>query len=149
MSDDLPIHDLAPMGDGVHQSERGRIYVDRALPGDIVRAKIQRAGGVLRGDPTRIIQASPHRVKAPCPHYDVCGGCSLQHAEDAFYKSWKADVVRRVLDRKGLAPEVWRPPVFLPGGQRRRVTFAATKKKNGVTLGYFRRRTHVVADVAG
>lgn len=150
MSDDLTIHDLGPMGDGVHQSERGRIYVDRALPGDVVRAKIQRgAGDVLRGDLIQVIQDSPHRVTAPCPHYDVCGGCTLQHAEDTFYKNWKADVVRHALERKGLTPEAWLPPVFLPGGQRRRVTFAATKKKNRVTLGYFRRRTHVVTDVAG
>jgi 23S rRNA (uracil1939-C5)-methyltransferase len=150
MSDELPIHDLAPMGDGVHQSERGRIYVDRALPGDVIETKIKRgAGGVMRGDLGRILQASPHRVKAPCVHYDVCGGCALQHVEETFYRTWKADVVRRVLEKNGLKPAVWHAPVFLPGGLRRRVTFAAYKKKNGVTLGYFRRRTHVVTDVAG
>ncbi len=148
MSEQLPIHELGPLGDGVHQSERGRVFVERALPGDVVEAKIHTGpGGILRGDLIRVIEASPHRVKAPCPHYDVCGGCTLQHADDAFYRNWKAGIVRAALMREDVEPEVWLEPVFLPAGHRRRVTFAATKKKNAVTLGYHRRRTHQVTDI--
>lgn len=149
MIEDLPIHDLGPMGDGVHRSERGHVYVDRALPGDVVRAKIQEgAGGVLRGDVSQLIEASPHRRAAPCINYDVCGGCTLQHASDEFYRNWKIALVRTALEKKSLAPRVWREPVFLPAGRRRRVTFAAAKKNNVVTLGYFRRRSHQVTDIA-
>ena len=148
MAEELLIHDLAPMGDGVHQSERGRIYVERALPGDTVRAKVHAGpGGVLRGNVPQVIAASPHRVAAPCIHYEVCGGCTLQHADAQFYRDWKVGIVRTVLERNGLKPDVWRAPVFVPAGTRRRVTFAASKKKNAVTLGYFRRRSHQVADI--
>ena len=149
MTDELLIHEFGLMGDGVHRSERGHVYVDRALPGDTVQVKIHEgAGGVLRGDLIQVVQASPHRVPAPCPNYDVCGGCTLQHADDQFYRNWKIEIVRAALDKKGLKPEVWREPVFLPGGNRRRVTFAATKKNNVVTLGYFRRRSHQVTEIA-
>ncbi len=145
----LLIHKLGPKGDGVHLSQRGRVYVDRALPGDSVEAEIHPDDdGVLRGDLVRVVQSSPHRVTAPCPNYGFCGGCTLQHAGEAFYRNWKLGIVRDALQKRGLKPKVWRDPVFLPGGNRRRATFAAFKKNNQVTLGYFRRRSHQVTDIA-
>jgi len=148
MVGEFPIHALGPQGDGVHNAERGPVYVERTLPGDSVEAKIQAgAGGVLRGDLIRVVTASPHRVTPPCQNYDSCGGCTLQHATDQFYKNWKIEIVRAALYKKRLEPEIWRQPIFLPPGHRRRVTFAATKKNNAVTLGYFRRRSHHVAAI--
>ena len=149
MSDDLPIHALGPKGDGIHTADGGAIYVDRALPGDVVQAKVQRgSGGVLRGEILRVVTPSPHRVAAPCPNFNVCGGCTLPHADPAFYRDWKIGIVRDALAREDVLPEVWHDPVFVPPGTRRRVTFAAYKKGNRVTLGYFRRRTHMVTDIA-
>ena len=78
MTTTLPIHDLAPLGDGIHRAERERIYVDRTLPGDVVEANIQKpSGGLVRAEVVRIIEASPHRVEAPCPSYSVCGGLGI------------------------------------------------------------------------
>jgi 23S rRNA (uracil1939-C5)-methyltransferase len=149
MRGDLLIHELGPKGDGVHRSQSGSVYVDRALPGDRIQATIRRDDdGVLRGDLLKVIKASPHRVKAPCPNYDVCGGCTLQHAKDEFYRHWKVEIVRDALRSKGLKPRIWRDPVFLPAGDRRRATFTAYKKNNIVILGHYRRRAHHVTDIA-
>ena len=149
MPGDLLIHELGPKGDGVHRSQGGAVYVDRALPGDRIQATVRRGDdGVLRGDLLRLIKASPHRVEAPCPNYTVCGGCTLQHAKDEFYRHWKLDIVRDALRSKGLKPRVWRDPVFLPAGDRRRATFTAYKKNNIVALGHYRRRAHHVTDIA-
>jgi 23S rRNA (uracil1939-C5)-methyltransferase len=148
MAGELLIHELGPKGDGVHQSKRGRIYIDRALPGDLVRANLRRGDdGILRGDLLAVVKPSPDRVTAPCPHYDLCGGCTLQHATVEFYRRWKVEIVRDALRKKGLSPRIWREPVFLPPGARRRATFNAFKKKNRVTLGYFRRRSHHVTEI--
>ncbi len=142
------IDGLGPQGDGIHRSPQGSVFIDRALPGDTVQAKIQSVGDVLRGELSRVVTASPHRIKAPCVHYDVCGGCTLQHADAQFYRDWKVEIVRAALRKQNLESAIWRDPIFLPAGTRRRATFAAIKKKNIVTLGYFRRRSHDVTDVA-
>lgn len=148
MAGDLIIHQLGPKGDGIHDSARGRIYVDRTLPGDSVQAKIRRGDdGIIRGDLVEVVKHSPHRVAAPCPYYDVCGGCTMQHAEDGFYRDWKVEIVRDALEKKGVRPRIWLDPVFLPAGNRRRATFAAYKKNNIVTLGYYKRRTHSVTPI--
>ena len=149
MTGTLRIDELGPKGDGIHKAQRERIYVDRALPGDNVRADLHRGeDGILRGDLIEVVQASPHRVKAPCVNYEVCGGCTLQHAEDGFYRNWKVEIVRDALRKRSLSPRVWREPVFLPGGNRRRATFAAFKKNNHVTLGHFRRRSDRLTDIS-
>jgi 23S rRNA (uracil1939-C5)-methyltransferase len=146
--DTLTIDALGPKGDGIHDDKRGRIYVDRALPGDTVRANLRRGDdGVTRGELIEVVTPSPDRAQPPCPNYDLCGGCTMQHASEAFYRDWKVEIVRDALKKKGLAPRIWREPVFVPGGTRRRATFAAYKKNSRVTLGYYRRRSHQVADI--
>jgi len=148
MASEIHIDELGPKGDGISQSKRGRIYVDRALPGETVQADIRRGDDqMLRGEIIAVVEASPHRVKAPCPNYDVCGGCTLQHADEAFYRDWKVAIVRDALRRKGLTPKIWRDPVFVPPATRRRATFNAHKHNGKVTLGYFRRRTHRITDI--
>ena len=148
MPEAVRIDALSPKGEGVGAGKRARVFVDRALPGDVVEAKLRRdIDGVLRGDMTRIIAASPHRVAAPCPHYALCGGCTLQHASDGYYRGWKSGLVRDALIGKGLAPAVWREPVFLPPGGRRRITFTAEKQGGAVAFGYSRRRQRQVVAI--
>ena len=148
MSGTLLIHELGPKGDGVHRSPRGLIYIDRALPGDEVQANVRRdVDGVLRGDLVHVIKASPHRIDAPCATYELCGGCTLQHADSTFYRGWKLGIVRDALRKSGLRPDVWRDPVFLPAGGRRRATFTAYKQNNTVVLGHVRRRGRRLADI--
>ena len=148
MAGALLIDALGPKGDGIHESPHGRVYIERALPGERVRAHVQRgADNILRGEPIEIVEASPARVAPPCPNYEVCGGCTLQHASEEFYRGWKIEIVRDALRKKGLAPRRWGEPVFVPPSTRRRATFAALKQNRRLTLGYFRRRTHRVADI--
>ncbi len=148
MASEIRIDELGPKGDGISASKRGRVYVDRALPGETVRADIRRGDDqMLRGEIIAVVDASPHRVKPPCPNYDVCGGCTLQHADEAFYRDWKVAIVRDALRRKGLTPKIWRDPVFVPPATRRRATFNAHKHNGKLTLGYFRRRTHRVTEI--
>lgn len=148
MADEIRIEELSPKGEGVGASKRERVYIDRALPGDLVAAKTRRdVDGVLRGDVVGIAEASPYRVAPPCPHYAACGGCTIQHASDAFYREWKSGIVRDALAGKGLKPARWGAPVFLPAGGRRRITFTAEKRDGVVTLGYSRRRQRQVVAI--
>lgn len=140
MATDLLIQALNAKGEGVHRGAREDAFIYRALPGERVDAKLRRdIDGVLRGDVIAIVEASPDRVAAPCPHYDACGGCTLQHATSDFYQQWKAGLVRAALEKAGLQPGTWHPPVFLPPGGRRRVTFTALKQDGEVAFGYSRR----------
>ncbi len=147
-SQTLVIDALGPQGDGIHKSGDGFIYVERALPGEIVAANVQKgSAGALRGEITQIITPAPNRVEAPCVNYAVCGGCTLQHANDELYQTWKIDNVRLALSKVGIEPTTWHTPLYVAAGTRRRVTFTAFKTAKAVTLGYSQRRSHNVAEI--
>ncbi|GAC1386114.1 MAG: TRAM domain-containing protein [Marmoricola sp.] len=78
------------------------IFVRHALPGELVGIEVtEDSGRFLRADAVEILEASPHRVVAPCPlaHPDGCGGCDFQHVELAEQRRLKAAVVAEQLRR--------------------------------------------------
>lgn len=79
------VEDLTHDGQGVARVDGKVTFVDGALPGEQVLFRYERRHG--RFDEARLVEvleASPDRVEPRCPHFGVCGGCSLQHlAPDA------------------------------------------------------------------
>jgi len=83
----------------------GKVWlVNYALPGEVVEAEPRgRQGGVAVAAATRVIEASPHRVVAPCPYFGACGGCQLQHAAYQHQLELSARWSREAWSRAGLA----------------------------------------------
>lgn len=89
-------------GEGVGRSEGYTLFVQGALPGEKVRVKVLKTkkqyGYAKLLD---VLEASPDRVAAPCPIYDRCGGCQLQHWSYAGQLAWKRQHVVDALERIG------------------------------------------------
>lgn len=130
---------LGHHGDGIAD---GPVYVPRALPGEEVEGTPE--GDRLRD--VRIVAPSPHRVRAPCAHYRACGGCALQHANDAFVSDWKADVVRTALAAQGLAAPI-RGVHTSPPRSRRRAVLAGRRTKGGALVGFHARASDTLVAV--
>ncbi len=80
------------------------VFVRHALPGERVVVEItegREGDSFLRGDAVEVLEASPHRVAAPCPYAgpDACGGCDFQHVEPGHQRELKAAVVTEQLSR--------------------------------------------------
>ena len=135
------IERLGHRGDGI---AAGPVFAARTLPGELV-------DGVVDGDriaAPRILEPSPDRVSAPCPHYKGCGGCGLMHGSDRFVADWKASVVRAALEAQGVGfPE---PSLTTsPPGSRRRATFTGRRLKSGPVVGFHARASDTVTAVPG
>jgi 23S rRNA (uracil1939-C5)-methyltransferase len=111
----LPLHDGAP------------VYVPKTAPGDVIEAAMKGERGMLQ----KIVTRSPHPRASPCPYFDKCGGCSLQHVTPEFYREWKIAKVKTALARAGVEPATWGEPVFLEAATRRRTTMTAHQNKQG------------------
>lgn len=89
-------------GEGVGRAEGYTLFVAGALPGEKVRVKIlhtkKQYGYAKLLD---VLEASPDRIAAPCPIYDQCGGCQLQHMSYAGQLAWKRQRVVDALERIG------------------------------------------------
>ncbi len=144
----LTVDDLGPKGDGIARNGQARVYIERALPGDRVKVQTRRDDeGLVRGEIVEIVSPAKFRVDAPCPNYDRCGGCAMQHADEDFYVGWKQELVRQALEKQGLRPRVWHGPVFVEPATRRRATFATYLSKGQVVMGYYRRRSHLITNI--
>lgn len=145
---DVIIEELGPRGDGIFKGERGRIYVERSVPGDSLEIKTRRGSdGVTHGDIVKIISPSEDRAEPPCEYYDVCGGCTLQHLRGDFYKNWKQGLVREALERQNVTVGAFLEPVFIDAASRRRVTFSALKQRKGIIVGYNKRRSKFINNI--
>ncbi len=76
---ELRIEDLAFGGRGIARPGGMVVFVEGALPGDVVRARItKRKSSFAEARAVEILQPSPRRVAAPCPSFGTCGGCRWQ-----------------------------------------------------------------------
>ncbi len=134
---DIVIDAIGSAGDGIAEGPFGeKLHVPRTLPGEHVRIRLE-AGG--RAQVVALHGTSPLRIAAPCPHFqDLCGGCALQHMDDAAYADWKRGLVVDALERAGFpAPNV-AALVRTPPHARRRMDFAVRRRDGGVLLGLHR-----------
>ncbi|MGH6890859.1 MAG: class I SAM-dependent RNA methyltransferase [Dongiaceae bacterium] len=144
--------DLAPavmggQGHAVAEWQGKRVFVPFALPGERVRAVLQPAsGGDFIATEIEILDNSPDRIRPPCRHFGVCGGCALQHWAEAPYRSWKIGLVRQALGHRGLTLPARLDSVFVAQATRRRAEFAAAKRGGEVLLGFNASRSAVIVD---
>lgn len=82
------------------------IFVPLVLPGERVRAGIVPSrAGLRRGSVEQVLEPSPKRQPAPCPHFGVCGGCHYQHAPYETQLELKQGILKEALARIGkIAP---------------------------------------------
>lgn len=144
---EVSIEALGPQGDGIAFGPRGRLFVERGLPGDRLRVKLKRGDGPARGEIVGVLTPSRERQAAPCAHYESCGGCSLQHLKLPTYRAWKIARVEEAFRQLGLRPQLWKSPVFASPGQRRRATFSLQRQGKTVVMGYYGRRSQVVTEI--
>lgn len=133
------IERLGHLGDGI---AAGPVFVPRTLPGEEVSGDLAEG----RIEMPRIIMPSPHRVKAPCRHYNACGGCALMHGSDDFVAGWKTEIVQNALAAHDLAP-VFKSVQTSPAYSRRRAVLSARRAKKGAMIGFHARRSSVIAPI--
>lgn len=89
-------------GEGVGRADGFTLFIQGALPGERVRAKVMKVKkqyGYARLE--EILEASPSRMDASCGIYKECGGCQLQHFDYAAQLEWKRQHVVDNLARIG------------------------------------------------
>jgi 23S rRNA (uracil1939-C5)-methyltransferase len=131
-------------GDGVAETPNGQIYVPLSLPGE--KLKIALAGE--RGTIVEILEPSPDRVAAPCPHFGICGGCALQHMAMPAYMEMKRQSVIAAFADRGIEVDVL-PLQSIPTRSRRRAVIAVQRTPTGSKVGFRERLSHTVADATG
>jgi 23S rRNA (uracil1939-C5)-methyltransferase len=137
----VAIESIAAGGEGVGHLPDGRaVFVHRTAPGDEVEIALtvsrdRWARGTLR----RLLVAGGDRREAPCPFYDRCGGCTLEHLRYEAQLAAKSRIVSDALTRIGGLPIS--PPEVVPSPRtkryRNRVSFTLRRGSSGGVVAGF------------
>jgi len=137
---------------GIAHVDGKTIFIEGALLKETVEySSYRKKPSFEQATTTRILQASSSRVRPQCPHYGVCGGCSMQHLDAYAQAAVKQRVLEDTLWHLGrVRPEVVFPAIYGPTwGYRYRARLSVRNviKKGGVLVGFHERKSSFVADM--
>jgi 23S rRNA (uracil1939-C5)-methyltransferase len=141
VDDVVEVNDLTHDGRGVARSANKAVFVRGALPGETVRlGRRWRHRRYDEAELAEILTPSKDRVEPRCPHFGVCGGCSLQHMAPEAQLAAKERRLIETLERLGqVRPETIWPALTGPAyGYRRRARFGVrfVEKKGRLLVGF-------------
>jgi 23S rRNA (uracil1939-C5)-methyltransferase len=126
-----PIIRIAARGEGMTADGR---HSPLSAPGDLLHVD----GTLTYG---------PHHVVPPCRHFPKCGGCQLQHVDDASYADFLSERIVSALSHQKLdAPEM-APAILSAPETRRRVSLRAERQGKRMLLGLNEAQSHHIVDL--
>lgn len=138
-------------GRGIARADGKTVFVSGALAGEKAAFRIfRRHKGFDEAETVEILRPSAFRREPPCPHFKVCGGCALQHLDDAAQTAAKQRIAEEQLARIGkVRPDTVLPPIHGTAWHyRQRGRFAVSLKNGLLSIGFQGRKSHDVADIA-
>mgnify|MGYP002652021240 FL=1 len=159
----LTVTNLAHDGRGVasygdqpdhHLDKHGKkVFVSFALPNETVSVKITGSRKSMEeGDALAVLaNPNPERTTPPCPHFGVCGGCSLQHWQPDGQIQFKQSVLAELLEHQAhIQPEHWLPPLVadrLGYRTKARMGVRYVEKKGTALVGFRERASNFLANL--
>ena len=110
---EMTIEDLSHDGRGVAKWNDKVVFVQNALPGEVVMAKLNRkTRNYNEALATEVLNASPDRVDPACQFYTVCNGCSMMHLREEKQIEFKFNTLRNNFKKiSHLEPKQWLTPL--------------------------------------
>lgn len=142
---------LSHDGEGIVRAGKTTL-VAGALPGETIEfRRWRRHRQYDEGRLARVLQPAPDRVAPRCAHFDICGGCALQHLDPARQLELKQQQLVESLERIArLTPPRWLDPIrSVPWSYRRRARLGVkyVAKKGRVLVGFRERTSHLIASI--
>lgn len=122
---------IAAQGDGITADGR---HVALSAPGD----HIDDNGGLLHG---------PHHINPVCPHFNLCGGCQLQHVSDQALREFVTQRIENALQGQGLEKAEFCEAYLSPPSTRRRVSLRSSWVGKNFLLGFSSEKSHRIIDI--
>lgn len=122
---------IAARGDGITVDGR---HVALAAPGD----RVEDEGGILYG---------PHHIEPICPHFNLCGGCQLQHVNDEKLSEFVHQRIENALLGQDMKIPNFAAPYLSPPATRRRISLRSSWAGKNFHLGFSSEKSHRIVNV--
>lgn len=146
------IQSLDHEGRGIARVDGKAVFIEGALPGERVEYLVRRARPTYaQADTVRVLAPSAQRVAPRCPHYGVCGGCSMQHLDEDAQAAVKQRILEDALWHIGkLRAGTILPAIHGPAWgyrYRARLGVRVVPSKGGLRIGFHERRSSYIVDM--
>ncbi|MGB7999346.1 MAG: 23S rRNA (uracil(1939)-C(5))-methyltransferase RlmD [Anaerobacillus sp.] len=144
----LTIKRLGINGEGVGFFKRTVVFVPGALPGEEITAEITKVfPNRAEAKVKRLRKKSDARITPPCPVYEECGGCQLQHLSYNGQLREKRDIVIQSFERHASLGEkdiTIQPVIGMedPWNYRNKSQLQVRKQKGKVIAGLYGAGSH-------
>ncbi len=131
-------------GNAVGCFQGKRVITNHGIKGQLVRIKIKKVKeSYLEGTVVEVLEKSCLETEKACPHFEFCGGCSMQGVQYEEQVKLKEEQVRYLFKDKGIEVEEWLPTVLSRRvyGYRNKMEFSFGNeyKEGPLTLGMHQR----------
>ena len=108
----VTIESVDQEGRGIAHHEGKVIFIEGALIGErVTYSSFRKKPSFENAQSTAILKKSFMRVEPQCPHFGVCGGCSMQHLDARGQVAVKQRILEESLKRIGkVTPQTILPP---------------------------------------
>ena len=150
----LEIDALDAAGRGVARNAGKVVFVEGALAGELVEARLLEAKPKFdRARVTQILRPSASRRIPRCPHFGVCGGCVTQHVDARTQVAAKQRGLEDNLARIGkVKADAMLAPIYgEEWGYRHRARLSVrfVEGKGGALVGFREKKSTYVTDMQG
>jgi len=147
------IESISHEGRGIARIEGKTVFIDGALPNEeVMFVYTSQRAKFAEGRAIEIIKPSTERVEPVCPHFLLCGGCSLQHMSPEAQRVHKQSVL--VDQFKHLAeldiPQLIKPLTTTTTGYRRKARLGVrfVVKKDKLLIGFREKSSGFLTDMS-
>jgi 23S rRNA (uracil1939-C5)-methyltransferase len=146
------IESLDQEGRGIAHADGKVIFIEGALTGErVTYSTYRKKPSYELAKVDQILRQSYMRVQPKCIHFDMCGGCSMQHLDAQAQVAVKQRILEDNLARIGkVKPERILPPIYGETWgyrQRARLSVRHVLKKGKTLVGFHEKSSRYVADM--
>ncbi len=146
----LDIKDIDHLGLGVGHVDNFPVFVNNAIPGEIVRCSITKVTkNLATASNLEIIEKSLNRQLEVCPYYEECGGCNLMHLKYDYQLQYKTNMVKNTLRKFKIETTVFdcvkNDHIY---GYRNKVQVPLKMVDGKIVSGFYKEKSHdmVISD---
>ncbi|WP_088840866.1 23S rRNA (uracil(1939)-C(5))-methyltransferase RlmD [Listeria sp. ILCC797] len=146
----VTIEDLTHDGSGIAKIDGYPLFIPAALPGEEVRVKVVKVNKKYGfGRIESFEKESPERVTPPCPVYQKCGGCQLQHLSYEGQLLFKRRQVEQLMKRVGKLETEVLPTIGMakPFRYRNKSQVPVGYVNGKLGAGFYQKRSHDIIDM--
>ncbi len=133
-------------GDGIVDDKGKQVVVANLIKGEKAVVEIVKARRSMRGKVVKRLTTAEQRVAPPCPYFECCGGCQIQHFCAAEQRDFKQKLVYKAL--KSFAKIKPLAMMESAQGYRNKCIHSFARAKNGqIIAGLYQNYSHDIVAI--